>query len=894
MPRRRPAAFDVDEHAVLDQQLDDRLAGVRLVVQVKGRSWQRFVGPELFQSAADSLAGELMRTGKIDATTEVYYWVEARADASMPQGKATLRSSSTPLVEGQLSDFLSLSVPCGPAIQDDYPVFVLESALHKAQQYSWKGRTVEAGAWLVGRLMRQRHPSAEIFGVIDTAIEACGATQRPTSLRLSTETYRHFERLMALRRKRGGHANELAMGFYHSHPFLPSVRDGREVCPTCSLRAECQLTSSFFSKDDAQFHRAVFGQAPYTVQIVLGLNPREQFDLKMFCYSGGQFRERSYFRLWRLPEPAAKSNKHVTHQTTLSIHNTENNAMSTRVEKGQTSFEVTVRKMLSDRSIPAQDRGDMLLFQAAENGLDCRSAVSALIEEADEGRELKAKHGQQSDAILVTERFVECTSSSANGGYAVITRGPADVCVPSDSEIIGKLRMGDAILVDRETQRIVDIDGQIATGGEIVATVTRHSADAHHIYVRFEGREVHARLHHRLSAQPELCRPQREVLYDPVRRFALQPVTSHSDGQELLFDCHKLQRIKREDVGACKPVVDEIINRVRQFVEHPEWIEKLGARQRCSYLFYGPTGGGKSHHLKLIATELHDLVEAVTGHRTSRLVMLDASHFWSPYFGETEQRISQWATRLEKLGSQCLTSKDGRPLQVPLLIVIEEAESLLRMRGDHGGTSHLFDRPLGLLLQKTQSLENTLGVPVIWCATSNRVDLADPAALRRFGMRSVLFGPLYAAEARDVLLTKLPPDLPLRGEYSSAEFVSKVLAYLYGPEPDQALAEVQFAGGDRRKLDRADVVTPAILEEAFSSAIDRALAKSTEAGRLLGLDVDDVVHFLHRHFVHLAKVLSPHNVAEHCPQWFENRSPHVTNVVPLLQAHANPLSILLS
>jgi hypothetical protein len=84
------------------------------------------------------------------------------------------------------------------------------------------------------------------------------------------------------------------------------------------------------------------------------------------------------------------------------------------------------------------------------------------------------------------------------------------------------------------------------------------------------------------------------------------------------------------------------------------------------------------------------------------------------------------------------------------------------------------------------------------------------------------------------------------------------------------------------------------VEEAFSAGIDRSLAKSADAGSLLGLDVDDVIHFLHRHFVHLAKVLSPHNVAEHCPQWFENSSPHVTNVVPLLKAHTNPLSTLLS
>ena len=67
-------------------------------------------------------------------------------------------------------------------------------------------------------------------------------------------------------------------------------------------------------------------------------------------------------------------------------------------------------------------------------------------------------------------------------------------------------------------------------------------------------------------------------------------------------------------------------------------------------------GTGKSYHLKLLATEIHDFVEALTGVRTSRLVMLDASNFWCPYFGETEQRIARWAAKLEQLGSRALTT----------------------------------------------------------------------------------------------------------------------------------------------------------------------------------------------------------------------------------------------
>jgi hypothetical protein len=88
-------------------------------------------------------------------------------------------------------------------------------------------------------------------------------------------------------------------------------------------------------------------------------------------------------------------------------------------------------------------------------------------------------------------------------------------------------------------------------------------------------------------------------------------------------------------------------------------------------------------------------------------------------------------------------------------------------------------------------------------------------------------------------------------------------------------------------------VTPALLEEAVSAAIDRSLSRSARAGRLLGLDADDMVQFLDRYFSDLARTLRPHNIAEYCPEWFRDQSLHITNVVPLVQRRRNVASLLL-
>src|SRR5262249_58462547 len=131
---------------------------------------------------------------------------------------------------------------------------------------------------------------------------------------------------------------------------------------------------------------------------------------------------------------------------------------------------------------------------------------------------------------------------------------------------------------------------------------------------------------------------------------------------------------------------------------------------------------------------LTDFVEGLTGQRVSRLVMCDASSFYSPLFGATEENIKRWFESLARLGKLVLRGKDGRPVKVPLLVVLEEAEALLRGRGEGGGSSHLFDRPLALMLQKLDAITNELEVPLIFCSTTNRPDLVDPAARRRLGV----------------------------------------------------------------------------------------------------------------------------------------------------------------
>ncbi len=552
-------------------------------------------------------------------------------------------------------------------------------------------------------------------------------------------------------------------------------------------------------------------------------------------------------------------------------------------------------ELVHDDRMPVDDRADALIYSICEHGLDYRPVVRELLAEADTGRKLQKKAAAEDQTPLADELFVGTIEQPRFS--AVVTRGRDLAYLASTREAVEGLNQGDPVLIDVQSGRLAGRDGQVPAVGDVVTVESLPAHRPNQIVVKHQEQSQLARLHHHLFGQLDRCKPGTRVLYDSQRRFVLDIIDTGTDGSELLTDLKKLGTVRRANVGAPKPIAEEILDRVRQFVEHPDWVDTMHARQRCSYLLVGGTGCGKSFHLKLVAQEVHDLVEAITGERTSRFVVCDASHFWHSLFGETEQRIALWAERLQHLGARPLKDREGRTVHFPLLVILEECEALLRARGEVQGSGHLFDRPLALLLQKTESLESVLEVPIIWIATSNRIDLADPAAIRRLGMRRVVFGTLALPEAASVLATKVPEDVPIfeeEGDRQAARdrLFQKVLGYLYGPNPKQALVEVQLANSQRRTLNRCEMVTPAVLEEAVSSAIDECLRKSHRAGRLLGLDADAVIGFLNRHYTGLAQTLRPHNMAEHCPEWFAEESPVIHNVVPLIRRNRRaPLPI---
>jgi ATP-dependent 26S proteasome regulatory subunit len=567
-------------------------------------------------------------------------------------------------------------------------------------------------------------------------------------------------------------------------------------------------------------------------------------------------------------------------------------------EQPMTDTATLVKKLEICRNpaIPSRARAETAAMVAAEAPVDVIGFFDQIFKEADFGREKMKEESEENRVPLVRGTFMGAYQV-AGKYYAAMATPAGESYLPCKETQVAELKFGDSVLINTKTSRIEGCDGHVPSGGEVVTVEAFNEDDPSRVLVKHHEQSLLARVSHTISDAGEPLTPGQRLLLDPSTRFVHESIETESDGEELVTPVEALSRFDVNELGAANPLLDDVLFRIKQRILHPEWAERMRPRETTSYLLVGPTGTGKTLHIKCIARLLMDFIEELTGERVSPLILVDTGTFFSPLFGQTEINIKAFFRKLRKIGRRVLTTHDGRKINQPFLLVLEECESLFRSRGEYGGSSHLFDRPLALLLSELSSVGSEMDMPITTLASSNRGDLLDPAARRRIGIRQITIGPLNGGQAAAVLERKLAGDLAFRsgtGEQARLAIVNQVISYLYGgSDTEQAIAEVRCFDNSRRLICRKHVVTGAMLDEAVSAAKDECLKASAQRGELLGLGAAEIIRSFDAQYRSLAVTLKPHNVAEHCPQWFQDEPLRVESVKPLLSRSRKAAPVLI-
>ena len=305
---------------------------------------------------------------------------------------------------------------------------------------------------------------------------------------------------------------------------------------------------------------------------------------------------------------------------------------------------------------------------------------------------------------------------------------------------------------DREGRReIIEIH---STGMPLDADVElNHLADVTHGFV---GADLEALC--REAAMSALRRLLPEIDFSladlPYERLATLTVTmddfrsalcevSPSAIREMFVD---IPDIRWEDVGGLGDVKRRLVEAVEWPIKYPELYTQAGVKPPKGLLLAGPPGVGKTLIAKAVANESGVNVISVKG-----------PALMSKYVGESEQGVRELFHKA-RLASPCI-------------IFLDEVDSIIPVRGESSGDSHVAERVLSQFLSEMDGLEELKGVFVM--GATNRADMIDPAMLRPGRFDEIVELPLPDEEARREILAVHLRSKPLGSDIDATELAAR-------------------------------------------------------------------------------------------------------------------------
>ena len=180
--------------------------------------------------------------------------------------------------------------------------------------------------------------------------------------------------------------------------------------------------------------------------------------------------------------------------------------------------------------------------------------------------------------------------------------------------------------------------------------------------------------------------------------------------------------VRYSDIGGLEDQVQEIREVVELPLKHPEVFRELGIEPPKGILLYGPPGCGKTL-----------LAKAVAGESQATFISLVASELAQKFVGEGARIVRELFEFARK--------------KAPSIVLIDEIDAIAARRLDIGTSGEReIHRTLTQLLAELDGFDPLDNVKVI--ATTNRLDIIDPALLRPGRFDRVIEVPLPGLRGR--------------------------------------------------------------------------------------------------------------------------------------------------
>ncbi|MEM1541759.1 MAG: proteasome-activating nucleotidase [Ignisphaera sp.] len=201
------------------------------------------------------------------------------------------------------------------------------------------------------------------------------------------------------------------------------------------------------------------------------------------------------------------------------------------------------------------------------------------------------------------------------------------------------------------------------------------------------------------------------------------------------FEIVERPSIRYEDIGGLKKQIDELREAIELPLKYPHKFKAMGIEPPKGVLLYGPPGCGKTLLAKALAHETN-----------ATFVRLVASELAQKFIGEGARIVKELFTLARK--------------KAPSIVLIDEIDAIAAKRLDVGTTGEReIHRTLTQLLAEMDGFDPLDNVKVI--ATTNRIDVLDPAILRPGRFDKIIEIPLPDIRGRYEILKIHTRKMPL-------------------------------------------------------------------------------------------------------------------------------------
>ncbi len=221
-------------------------------------------------------------------------------------------------------------------------------------------------------------------------------------------------------------------------------------------------------------------------------------------------------------------------------------------------------------------------------------------------------------------------------------------------------------------------------------------------------------------------------------------------------------KVSFNDIGG----LDEIKQKLREVIEwplkYPEYFKKIGIKPPKGILFHGPPGTGKTLLAKAVANESE-----------ANFIAIKGPELLSKWVGESEKKIREIFRKARELA--------------PSIIFFDEFDSISKVRGV--SLSDVTERIVNQLLTELDGIEELEKVVVI--ASTNRIDLIDPALLRPGRFDLILEIPMPDKETRKKIFEVHTRNMPLSKEVN-LEKLAEMTENFSGADIEAACKEAGY------------------------------------------------------------------------------------------------------